>query len=234
MKLLTVSNVTKTYPSAEGVTEVLRGANLVIDPGETVALEGESGSGKSTALHLIAGLDRPTSGSILLEGQEMADLSDPDLAEIRRTRIGIIFQQFNLIPSLTTAANIAFHARLADRYDKSWTDHLVAQIGLADHLDKYPEALSGGQQQRVAIARTLAARPQLILADEPTGNLDEDTAERVLDLMQTSAGEAGAALLMVTHSPRLAARMARRLTLSHGVIKETKSPDAASTKPAAQ
>jgi putative ABC transport system ATP-binding protein len=185
-----------------------------------MALEGESGSGKSTVLHLVATLDRPDSGSILLDGGEITGLSDPDAAALRRGAVGVVFQQFNLVPSLTVRANIAFHARLAGRHDPAWADHLAQAIGLEEHLDKYPEALSGGQQQRVAIARTLAARPRLILADEPTGNLDEETADRVLALMRESAAEAGAAVLMVTHSMRLAATMRRRLVLSHGVVRE--------------
>lgn len=232
MPLLKVRDLTKSYRSAEGTTEVLRGCSFALERGTTVALEGESGSGKSTALHLIAALDRPTSGSILLDGTEITSLSDAEAARMRRTLVGIIFQQFNLIPSLTTRANIAFLARLCGRYDHDWAQHLTTQIGLGDHLDKYPEALSGGQQQRVAIARTLAARPRLILADEPTGNLDEDTADRVLELMLESAAEAKAAILVVTHSSRLAGRMQRRLRLSHGVVHEAVSAPA--TDPALQ
>jgi len=221
MPLLSVKNLTKSYRSAEGLTEVLRGVSFDMEAGTTMALEGESGSGKSTALHLIAGLDRPSGGSISLDGIELASLTDAQAAETRRSRVGIIFQQFNLIPSLTAGANIAFLSRLGGRYDPAWAEEISERIGLADHLGKYPEALSGGQQQRVAIARTLAARPKLILADEPTGNLDEDTADRVLALMLEAAADAGAALLVVTHSPRLAGRMQRRLVLSHGTVHET-------------
>jgi len=188
--------------------------------GETLALTGESGSGKSTLLHLIGGLDRPDAGRIVLGGADMAKLDDQGRAALRRGTVGIVFQQFNLIPSLTVDANIAFQARLCGRHDQSWIDALVNQIGLADQLDKYPEALSGGQQQRVAIARTLAARPRLVLADEPTGNLDEDNAEIILTLMLEMAREAGTSVLMVTHSPNLATRLQRRLHLSHGRISE--------------
>lgn len=216
--LLKVSNLSKRYGTAG--PNVLRSVSFELSSGDTLALEGESGSGKSTVLHLIAALDKPSGGSILLDGDELAGLSDAEAAQLRRKKVGIVFQQFNLVPSLTVSANIAFHARLGDTFDTAWTQHLCERLGLEEHLDKYPEALSGGQQQRVAIARTLAARPKLILADEPTGNLDEDTADKVLNLMLESASEAGAAVLMVTHSPRQAARMGRRLVLSHGMVTE--------------
>ncbi|WP_295316329.1 ABC transporter ATP-binding protein [Roseobacter sp.] len=196
----------------------MRDVNFDLDAGETLALEGESGSGKSTVLHLIAGLDTPTSGSILLKGHEINGLPDQAAARMRRSDVGVIFQQFNLIPSLTVGANIAFQARLAGKEDPAFVKELAERIGLADQTGKYPEALSGGQQQRVAIARTLAARPALILADEPTGNLDESTADAVLDLMLESAAGVGAAVLMVTHSARQAARMSRRVLLRHGVV----------------
>lgn len=218
--LLEVTGLAKSYRAGSTDVDVLRGVSFALASGDTLALEGESGSGKSTVLHLIAGLDAPTSGRILLAGREVTGLADHQLAMLRRTDVAVVFQQFNLIPSLTVAANIAFHARLGGRFDAAWADHLAERIGLRDHLDKYPEALSGGQQQRVAIARTLAARPKLILADEPTGNLDEETADRVLALMLDAAAEAKAAVLMVTHSPRQAARMKRRLLLSHGVVRE--------------
>ncbi len=218
--LLQVSNLAKSYGSAGTAVEVLRDVNLSLAAAETLALEGESGSGKSTILHLVAGLDKTSGGSIILDGAELAKMRDAERAALRRSTVGIIFQQFNLIPSLTARANIDFHAKLGGRHDPDWAQLLAERIGLAEHLDKYPEALSGGQQQRVAIARTLAARPKLILADEPTGNLDEETADNVLKLMLESAEQAGAAVLMVTHSPRQAARMSRRMVLSRGVLRE--------------
>ncbi|ABG31830.1 ABC transporter ATP-binding protein [Roseobacter denitrificans] len=222
--VLKVSHLAKEYETGGISVPVLRDVSFEVPRAGTLALEGESGSGKSTVLHLIAGLDVPTGGSIMLNGQEVAGLPDAKTAHLRRTTVGIIFQQFNLIPSLSVAANITFHARLGERYDPDWAQHVTEQIGLGDHMAKYPEALSGGQQQRVAIARTLAARPGLILADEPTGNLDEDTADTVLNLMLQSAAEAGAAVLMVTHSPRQAARMGRRIRLSHGVVQDADAP----------
>ncbi|MBL4810935.1 MAG: ABC transporter ATP-binding protein [Rhodobacteraceae bacterium] len=216
--LLRVTDLHKNYASGASQRQILRGVSLELAAGETLALTGESGSGKSTLLHLIAGLDVPDTGQIVLGGTDIVGLGDKARAALRRGTVGVVFQQFNLIPSLNVRANIAFQARLAGRYDRGAADVLAARIGLADHLDKYPEELSGGQQQRAAIARTLAAKPSLILADEPTGNLDEDTADRVLELMLDMAGSAGAALMVVTHSPRVAARMNRQLHLSRGQV----------------
>ncbi|WP_300055019.1 ABC transporter ATP-binding protein [uncultured Roseobacter sp.] len=215
--VLQITHLVKRYGA--GQDTVLRDVRLQMAAGETLALEGESGSGKSTLLHLVAGLDRATEGTIEVDGTDITGLSDAALAQIRRTVVGLVFQQFNLIPSLTVEQNIAFQARLAERYDAAWTGHLAQVIGLEAHLQAYPETLSGGQQQRVAIARALAAKPRLLLADEPTGNLDETTADTVLQLMLESAAETGTALLMVTHSPRQASRMQRRLTLTHGVVR---------------
>ncbi len=195
---------------------MLRGASLDLPQGRTVALTGESGSGKSTLLHLIGGLDRPDSGSILLDGTEVTTLDDRGRARLRRDAVGVVFQQFNLVPSLNAGDNIAFQARLKGARDPAWEEALARRLGLAAHLAKYPEELSGGQQQRVAIARTLAARPRLVLADEPTGNLDEDSAGAVLDLMLELVAETGASLLCVTHSEQVAARMDARVHLRHG------------------
>ncbi|MFK7871238.1 MAG: ABC transporter ATP-binding protein [Roseobacter sp.] len=218
--VLTVEHLSKSYGVGADTVQVLKDVSFAMARGDTLALEGESGSGKSTVLHLIAGLDRPSAGTITLDGTQVHNLRDGEAALLRRRQIGVIFQQFNLIPSLTVEANISFHAHLAERFDPAWVQHLGQTIGLQDHLKKYPEALSGGQQQRVAIARTLAARPALVLADEPTGNLDEDTADKVLHLMLDAAAEAGTAVLMVTHSARQAARMQRRLHLRHGQVHE--------------
>ncbi len=216
--MLQVENLAKSYPAADGVLRVLDDVSFEMGQGETLALTGESGSGKSTLLHLIGGLDRPDGGRIIVNGNEMTGLDDRGRAALRRGTVGIVFQQFNLIPSLTVSANIAFQARLSDRLETAWVEHVTDRIGLGDQLEKYPEALSGGQQQRVAIARTLAARPKLVLADEPTGNLDEDNADIVLSLLLQVAAEAGTSVLMVTHSTHLAARLGRRLHLSHGRI----------------
>jgi putative ABC transport system ATP-binding protein len=214
--LLHVENIIKTYPNADA--PVLRGVSFDLRAGEMLALTGESGSGKSTLLHVIGGLDAADSGAVIIDGAVMTGLDDGGRARLRRDVVGVIFQQFNLIPSLDVAANIAFHARLAGRYDAALCARLAARLGLSDHLGKYPEALSGGQQQRVAIARTLAAQPKLVLADEPTGNLDEAAADGVFALLCELVAETGAGLVLVTHSQRLAGRMARRLHLSGGQI----------------
>ncbi len=214
--LLEVQDVTKSFPGAERPQTVLTGVDLSLDAGQTMALQGESGSGKSTLLHLVGGLDRPDSGAIRIAGQDITALDEADRAALRRTNVGVIFQQFNLIPSLDVAANIAFQARLSGREDAGQIAALTDRLGLGSHLQKYPEHLSGGQQQRVAIARTLAARPRLILADEPTGNLDETTAAEVLEQMLTLVAETSAALMVVTHSPAVAARMERQVHLSGG------------------
>ncbi|MEM1150591.1 MAG: ABC transporter ATP-binding protein [Pseudomonadota bacterium] len=214
--LLSVEQVEKSWPGVDGPQPVLRGVSLALASGDTAALTGESGSGKSTLLTLIATLDRPDGGRILFEGEDLTQLSDRQMAALRRQEIGLVFQQFNLIPSLSVAQNLSFHARLAGHEDIEWLNYLTEELGLKAQLAKYPEQLSGGQQQRVAIGRTLAARPRLVLADEPTGNLDEATGDRVLDLMLKLAAETGAALLMVTHSERLAARLHHRYHLSAG------------------
>lgn len=216
--LLQIETLRKTFPGAAPTRPVLDGLSLSLDAGETLALTGESGSGKSTLLTLIAGLDRPDSGTIRIGGADITGWDDRHLAALRRGRIGLVFQQFNLIPSLTVAANLSFQARLAGRPDPERCAAIAHRLGLDAHLALYPEQLSGGQQQRLAIGRTLAARPDLILADEPTGNLDEATGDLVLDLMLELALESGAALLMVTHSQRLAARLGRRVHLSHGAL----------------
>lgn len=198
--------------------DVLRGVSLDLERGHSVALTGESGSGKSTLLYLIAGLDEFDSGEIKIDGTSLSGASDRDRAKLRRDTIGIVFQQFNLVPSLTVDANLRLAAKLAGREEKDWISHLSQRLKLQDHLALYPEQLSGGQQQRVAIGRALAPRPALVLADEPTGNLDEDTAAEVTALLVQLVGEAGAGLLTVTHSPRLAAAMDRRLHLQKGVV----------------
>lgn len=197
---------------------MLRGVDLAVASGESVALSGESGSGKSTLLHLIAGLDAADGGEIRLADTVISGLNDAGRAELRRDRLGLVFQQFNLIPSLTVADNLVFQSRIAGRHDASWHDELVERLGLTQLLKRYPEQLSGGQQQRVAIGRALAPKPLLLLADEPTGNLDEDTADEVLRLARDLVARTGCGFLMVTHSARLAATLDRQVTLHAGVI----------------
>ncbi|MDY6859183.1 MAG: ABC transporter ATP-binding protein [Pseudomonadota bacterium] len=214
--LLDVREVGKGYESGAGRVQVFSGVSFRLDAGEAVALTGESGSGKSTLLHLCAGLDRPDEGQVRLAGQDLAPLDDRARAALRREGVGLVFQQFNLIPSLNVSANLSFQARLAGRADAAWLEQLAARLGLSPLMDRYPEQLSGGQQQRVAIGRALAGRPRLILADEPTGNLDEATGDAVMALLLGLVAETGAGLLMVTHSERLAARLERRLHLAGG------------------
>ncbi|TDX29559.1 putative ABC transport system ATP-binding protein [Modicisalibacter xianhensis] len=218
--MLQLTNLTKTYPTPQGPLHVLDGIDLHLAPGESLALMGESGSGKSTLLHLAAGLDTPDRGDVLLEGQSIAALSEPRRAELRRQRLGLVFQQFHLVPSLSVADNLTLQARLAGREDADWAQHLLARLGLAGLNDRYPEQLSGGQQQRLAIGRALAARPHLLLADEPTGNLDEAAADQVLDLLRELIEESGCALLLVTHSARVAGPLDRCLHLHRGRLAE--------------
>src|SRR6478672_9467592 len=216
--VLSVRNLTKTYRTAGEQIEVLRGVNLSVAAGERVALSGESGSGKSTLLHLIAGLDRPDGGEISLADTSLSDLTDAGRAALRRDRIGLVFQQFNLIPSLNVEDNLAFQSRLAGRHDPVWHGELVERLGLGGLLKRYPEQLSGGQQQRVAIGRALAPKPLLLLADEPTGNLDEDTADEVLALARDLVARSACGFLMVTHSARLAGTLDRQVTLHAGLV----------------
>jgi putative ABC transport system ATP-binding protein len=218
MEMLKVRNLTKTYCSAGEQVAVLRGVQLEIVAGESVALTGESGSGKSTLLHLIAGLDQADGGEIWLGETLVSGLSDAGRAALRRDRLGLVFQQFNLIPSLNVADNLAFQARIAERYDTAWQAELVERLGLGALLKRYPEQLSGGQQQRVAIGRALAIKPLLLLADEPTGNLDETTADDVLSLARDLVARTGCGFLMVTHSARLAGTLDRRVNLHAGLI----------------
>ncbi|GAC1332700.1 MAG: ABC transporter ATP-binding protein [Bradyrhizobium sp.] len=216
--VLSVRDLTKTYRSGGEQIEVLRGVNLSVAAGERVALTGESGSGKSTLLHLIAGLDRADGGEIKLADTLLSDLTDAGRAALRREKLGLVFQQFNLIPSLNVRDNLVFQSRIAGRHDAGWHGELVERLGLGRLLKRYPEQLSGGQQQRVAIGRALAVKPLLLLADEPTGNLDEATADDVLALARDLVAQTGCGFLMVTHSARLAATLDRQINLHAGLI----------------
>ena len=195
---------------------MLQGVDLKLRPGSSLALMGESGSGKSTLLHLIAGLDRIDRGSIRSGGHRLEQMNEGQLANWRRTEIGLVFQQFNLIGSLRVEDNLAIQARLAGRHDPHWQAHLVRRLGLGELLRRYPEQLSGGQQQRVALGRALASRPPLLLADEPTGSLDETTGVEVLQLMLELLDDSSTSLLMVTHSSGVAARLAEKALLCGG------------------
>jgi len=216
--VLSVRKLTKTYRTAGEEIAVLRGVDLELAAGERVALTGESGSGKSTLLHLIAGLDAADGGEIRLNGEDVSDLSDAGRAALRRDRLALVFQQFNLISSLSVEDNLAFQSRIAGKHDAAWQKELIERLGLTALLKRYPEQLSGGQQQRVAIGRALATKPMLLLADEPTGNLDEDTADGVLALARDLVARTGCGFLMVTHSARLAATLDRQVTLHAGRV----------------
>ncbi|WP_277962506.1 ABC transporter ATP-binding protein [Pseudomonas sp. RIT-To-2] len=217
--MLTITHLQKSYPTPQGPLPVLAGVDLQLAQGQSLALMGESGSGKSTLLHLVAGLDRADSGRIEVNGQALEHLNEGQLAAWRRHGVGLIFQQFNLISSLNVADNLAFQARLAGRHDPAWHAELAERLGLTALLARYPEQLSGGQQQRVALGRALAPRPPLLLADEPTGNLDERTSTQVLDLLLQLQADSGCSLLMVTHSPAIAARLQRKVVLQAGRVR---------------
>jgi putative ABC transport system ATP-binding protein len=214
--MLTIEDLSKTFDTPQGPLRVLDRVSLTLGAGQTLALMGESGSGKSTLLHLIAGLDAADGGRIRLGDAEVTALDDAGRAALRRSRVGLVFQHFNLIASLTVADNLAFQARLAGREDPDWTARLTVRLGLEGLGGRYPEQLSGGQQQRVAIGRALAARPDLLLADEPTGALDEATADTVMALALELSAETGCAFLMATHSERAAGLLDRRLRLRGG------------------
>ena len=214
--MLDVRGVFKSYATPQGPLPVLQGVDLTLKPGSSLALMGESGSGKSTLLHLIAGLDKVDRGSIRSGDHRLEQMNESQLANWRRTEIGLVFQQFNLIGSLRVEDNLAFQARLAGRHDRRWQAHLVQRLGLSELLRRYPEQLSGGQQQRVALGRALASRPPLLLADEPTGSLDEATSDDVLKLLLELLDDSPTTLLMVTHSPHVAARLAEKVVLHGG------------------
>ena len=216
--VLKLNSIQKSFRTNEGEVPVLSDISLTVLAGETLALRGESGSGKSTVLHIAGALELPDGGSVEIAGRDLSKMDDAERAAVRRRDVAIIFQQFNLIPSLTVASNITFQANLSGPVDKTKIEKIVSALGLADQMKKYPEALSGGQQQRVAIARALVAEPKLLLADEPTGNLDEKTAQAVLEQMLKLVAETDTALMVVTHSQNVAARMDRQLLLIEGKL----------------
>ena len=214
--MLKIDGLCKSYSTPQGEMDVLKNLSLDIRAGEKVALVGESGCGKSTLLHVIAGLEPIQSGSIMVCSTDVAALDETGRAALRREKLSLIFQQFNLITSMTVADNLCFEAQLAGRYDPDWTKELSDRLDLTELMDRYPEQLSGGQQQRLAIARSFAARPKLILADEPTGNLDEANSDIVLDIAFELVEKTGCTLVLATHSSRLAQRADRIVRLSAG------------------
>mgnify|MGYP000107446240 CR=1 FL=1 len=219
--LIELRGVTKRYQSPAGEFLALRGVDLTIDAGEFVAIVGKSGSGKSTLLNMITGIDRPSEGSVIVKGTAVHRLSESQMAVWRGRELGIVFQFFQLIPTLTVAENVVlpmeFAGLYAPRARRERALHLLDMVGVAAQADKLPSSLSGGQQQRVAIARALANDPPILIADEPTGNLDSRTADSVIDLFERLA-EDGKAIVMVTHDEDLAARATRAVTVADGAI----------------
>jgi putative ABC transport system ATP-binding protein len=220
--------LTKTYGRGDVVVRALDGVNLEFERGRFTAVMGPSGSGKSTLMHCMAGLDVPTSGHTFVGDSEIGQLDDAALTQMRRDRVGFVFQSFNLVPTLTAGENITLPADLAGaRVDHEWFDYLVQQLGLADRLSHHPGEMSGGQQQRTACARALVRQPDLVFADEPTGNLDSNASSEVLGFLRRSVTEHGQSIVMVTHDPRGAAYADRVVFLADGkVVGDLASPTA--------
>ena len=219
MTILETKNLKKYYGKGDTQVKALDGVNLSVEDGEFVAIVGTSGSGKSTLLHMLGGLDRPTSGSVTVDGKNIFSLKDEALTIFRRRKIGFVFQSFNLVPVLTVRENIVLPIQLdGGKVDERYVGEVVTALGLEKKLNSLPGQLSGGQQQRVAIARALAIRPVLILADEPTGNLDYKTGQEVLGLLRLSQRELGRTVVMVTHDRESAALCDRVVTIEDGRI----------------
>jgi putative ABC transport system ATP-binding protein len=215
-------DVTRRYGEGSTAVDALRGVSLDVEAGRLVAVMGPSGSGKSTLMHILAGLDKPTSGSVTIAGNEITTLPDARLTRLRRQHIGFVFQFFNLLPMLTAEENIALPLSIAgEKPERAWIDELLDKTGLSDRRSHRPSELSGGQQQRVAIARALISRPTILFADEPTGNLDSKTSGEILELLRASVTEYGQTTVMVTHEARAAAIADRILFLADGeIVKE--------------
>jgi putative ABC transport system ATP-binding protein len=217
--ILVASDVYKRYGSGDAAVDALRGASVAIARGALTAIMGPSGSGKSTLMHIMAGLDQPTSGSVLIDGMEITALKERQATRLRRDKIGFIFQTFNLLPMLTARENIVLPLTIARRpLDQEWFDSLISTVELTDRLGHRPSELSGGQQQRVAVARALIGQPAVLFADEPTGNLDSRTGEEVLRLLRHSVDELGQTIIMVTHDAHAASIADRILFLTDGRI----------------
>ena len=217
--VVTAHQITRRYGEGDAAVDALRGVSLDVERGKLTAVMGPSGSGKSTLMHILAALDRPTSGFVTIAGTRLGQLSDKDVTKIRREHIGFIFQFFNLLPMLTAEENITLPLALAgEKADRSFLDDLIKRVGLGDRLKHIPSELSGGQQQRVAIARALASRPTVVFADEPTGNLDSKTGGEILELLHDSVESYGQSMVMVTHEARAAASADRILFLADGSI----------------
>ena len=219
MSILETRNLRKIYGSGDTEVRALDGVNLSVDSGEFVAIVGTSGSGKSTLLHMLGGLDRPTSGSVIVDGQDIFSLKDEALTIFRRRKIGFVFQSYNLVPVLNARENIVLPIQLDGRQvDEDFLDKIVNTLGLEKKLGSLPSQLSGGQQQRVAIARALAAAPAIILADEPTGNLDSRTSQDVLSLLKVTSQKFAQTIVMITHNEEIAQTADRIIRIEDGRI----------------
>jgi putative ABC transport system ATP-binding protein len=217
--VVSAEDLTRRYGEGETAVDALRGVSLGVPRGQLTAVMGQSGSGKSTLMHILAGLDKPTSGEVEIAGTKIAKLSDSELTKLRRKHIGFIFQFFNLLPMLTAEENVLLPVSLAGaKPDTEWIDELMQKIGLADRRKHRPSELSGGQQQRVAIGRALVNRPSIVFADEPTGNLDSKTSGEILDVLNESVHDLSQTIVMVTHEARAAAIAQRVLFLADGKI----------------
>jgi putative ABC transport system ATP-binding protein len=217
--IVSATDVTRRYGEGEAAVDALAGVSVAFPAGAFTAIMGPSGSGKSTLMHILAGLDRPTAGSVILDGVELANLDDKRLTELRRDKVGFIFQSFNLLPVLTAAENIVLPLSIAGRKpDKEWLDRLIDTVGLRDRLTHRPAEMSGGQQQRVAVARALISRPAVVFADEPTGNLDSKASDEVLRLLRRAVDDFGQTVIMVTHEEHSASYADRRIEVADGRI----------------
>ena len=219
MEILRVSDLKKTYGKGDTAVEALKGINLSVQKGEFIAIVGTSGSGKSTLLHMLGGLDRPTSGSVSIDGKDIFTLKDEELTIFRRRKIGFVFQSFNLVPVLSVYENIVLPIELDGNVpDKKFVDRIIDTLGLTEKRNVYPNQLSGGQQQRVAIARALSSAPQVILADEPTGNLDSKTSQDVLGLLKVIGEKYSQTIIMITHNDEIAQMADRIIRIEDGLI----------------
>jgi putative ABC transport system ATP-binding protein len=226
--VVSATEVTRRYGEGEAAVDALRGVSLDVKPGELVAVMGPSGSGKSTLMHLLAALDKPSSGTVLIAGQDVGSLSDTEVTKLRREHIGFVFQFFNLLPMLDAEENIRLPLTIAgEKANPEFFENLLKRVGLTDRRSHRPAELSGGQQQRVAIARALVSQPSVVFADEPTGNLDSKTGGEILELLRASAEELDQTMVMVTHDPNAAAIADRVLFLADGLIVEELSRSAA-------